>query len=83
MEIAFWWRRVRVKHLKRTVLRQLIVARKAVGVIKARRRRRRKGGGRGRQLHKTETNRKRASLSHLPCTTLQQCARPQDVKGMP
>eukprot|EP00752_Nemacystus_decipiens_P014289 g12709.t1 len=34
MEIAFWWRRVRVKHLKRTVLRQLIVAKKAVGIIK-------------------------------------------------
>eukprot|EP00903_Cladosiphon_okamuranus_P006370 g6237.t1 len=34
MEIAFWWRRVRVKHLKRTVMRQLIVAKKAVGVIK-------------------------------------------------
>ncbi|CAM9619543.1 unnamed protein product, partial [Ectocarpus sp. 12 AP-2014] len=37
MELAFWWRRVRVKHFKRTVLRQLIVARKAVNVIKARR----------------------------------------------
>lgn len=36
MELAFWWRRVRVKHFKRTVLRQLIVARKAVNVIKAR-----------------------------------------------
>lgn len=36
MELAFWWRRVRVKNLKRTVLRQLVVARKAAGVIKAR-----------------------------------------------
>ncbi|CAM9373052.1 unnamed protein product [Pylaiella littoralis] len=34
MELAFWWRRVRVKTFKRTVLRHLIVARKAVGIIK-------------------------------------------------
>ena len=35
MELAFWWRRVRRKHLKRTVLRQLAVTTKAVNVVKA------------------------------------------------
>lgn len=36
IQLAFWWRCVRVKHLKRTVLRELIVAKKAVKVLEVR-----------------------------------------------
>lgn len=36
IEVAFWWRRVRVKHLKRTVLQELTIARKAAKIIQAR-----------------------------------------------
>lgn len=36
-DIAFWWRRVREKHLKRTVLMEMIRARKAATTVQARR----------------------------------------------
>lgn len=62
MELAFWWRRVRAKNLKRTVLRQLIVARKAVGVIKAR------SGGRRSDSNYCRHEPKMSLSAHLlPC----------------
>lgn len=36
IKLAIWWRRVREKHLKKTVLQQLVVAQKAAGTIEAR-----------------------------------------------
>ena len=36
MELASWWRRLRGNRMKQTAFKQLIVARKAVNVIKVR-----------------------------------------------